>query len=240
MNHSDRDAYLQLGEKLNQKHSDQLSTQLQILRSVLINFINENGEEIQKNPEFRSKFNELSQSIGMDPLDVLIYSNSTTNQKENYNNFLIGLSIKIVEVCQETRDLNGGLINLNELISILKMSFESTISKDLNLKIELKDIEKSITKLKSMGKNYEIITINNIKWLKFSSIENLSNDQIKIYELCGFMGGFVTHRLIKDNFGWDGIRCKNVIDEMIMNGLLWVDSQGGEEWQYWEPSWISH
>ncbi|KAI5964292.1 dot2 [Candida pseudojiufengensis] len=237
MNHSDRDAYLQLGQKLNQKHSDELSTQLQILKSVLINFINDHGEEIKTNPEFRSKFNELSQSIGMDPLDLLIFANSNHSNK-NDSNFIIGLSVKIVEICQETRDLNGGFINLNELQSILKKT--SLSESELKIQIEINDIEKAIAKLKSMGNNYEIIIINNIKWLKFSSIDNLSNDQIKIYELCGFMGGYVTHRLIRDNFGWDSLRCKNVIDEMIMNGLLWVDSQGGEEWQYWEPSWISY
>ena len=41
MNHSnttntDRDAYLQLGKSLNEQHSNQLSTQLQVFQSALI------------------------------------------------------------------------------------------------------------------------------------------------------------------------------------------------------------
>lgn len=72
---SDRDAYQQLGQRLNQQHSEQLSTQLQVFRSALINFVNDHSNEIKSNAEFRSKFNQISQLIGMDPLDLLIYSN---------------------------------------------------------------------------------------------------------------------------------------------------------------------
>ncbi|KAI5970288.1 dot2 [Candida margitis] len=239
---SDRDAYQQLGQRLNQQHSEQLSTQLQVFRSALINFVNDYSTEIKSNGEFRSKFNQISQSIGMDPLDLLIYSNSNSNatsrsntSKRDSNNFVTGLSVKIVEICQETRDLNGGLISIRELQSILTDN-----SSDLKIDISTKHIEQAITILNSMGQNYQLIVINNESWLKFSSIENLSNDQLKIYELCGFMGGFVTMGLIRDNYGWDKIRCKSVIDEMIMNGILWVDEQGEDEWHYWEPSWISH
>jgi len=235
---SDRDAYQQLGQRLNQQHSEQLSTQLQVFRSALINFVNDYSNEIKSNGEFRSKFNQISQLIGMDPLDLLIYANSKTKSngsKRDVNNFVTGLSVKIVEICQETRDLNGGLLSLRELQSILTDN-----SSDLKIDISTKHIEQAITILNSMGKNYELIKINNESWLKFSSIENLSNDQLKIYELCGFMGGYVTMGLIRDNYGWDKYRIKSVIDEMIMNGILWVDEQGEDEWQYWEPSWISH
>lgn len=235
---SDRDAYQQLGQRLNQQHSEQLSTQLQVFRSALINFVNDHSNEIKSNAEFRSKFNQISQLIGMDPLDLLIYSNSkskSNGNKRGGGNFITGLSVKIVEICQETRDLNGGLISIRELQSILTDN-----SSDLTIDISTKHIEQAVAILNSMGKNYELIVINSESWLKFSSIENLSNDQLKIYELCGFMGGYVTMGLIRDNYGWDKIRIKNVIDEMIMNGILWVDEQGEDEWQYWEPSWISH
>ena len=58
MNHSnttntDRDAYLQLGKSLNEQHSNQLSTQLQVFQSALINFANDHGDEISLNLEFK-------------------------------------------------------------------------------------------------------------------------------------------------------------------------------------------
>ncbi|CAX41456.1 vacuolar-sorting protein, putative [Candida dubliniensis CD36] len=245
MNHSttDRDAYLQLGKSLNEQHSNQLSTQLQVFQSALINFANDHGDEISSNLEFKNKFTQIVQSIGIDPLDLLLYTsqnnNNSTNKRSNVvtTNFGVALAVKIIEICQQTRDLNGGLISLKELISTLQSSCET---EGISLIISEEDIETSLNNLNSLGKGYEILIINGKKWLKFSSTENLSNDQLKIYELCEFMGGYVTYRLLRDNYGWDKVRCKTVIDEMIMNGFLWVDSQDNGEWQYWEPSWISN
>ena len=245
MNHaSDRDAFLQFGNRLRQQHSDQLSAQLQVLRSALLNFVNEHSNEINNNAEFRAKFNQISQLIGMDPLDLLLYSNSGSKKsklmgKRTTNNYIVGLSVKIVEVCQATRDLNGGLIPLKELQSTIIAN--ALTSLDVNLNITLNDIEQAVQLLNSMeSKNYEVLVINKVRWLKFSSLDILSQDQIKIYELCEFTGGFVTRRLIQDNFHWDKVRCENVINEMIMNGILWVDLQGEDGPQYWEPSWISN
>lgn len=125
---------------------------------------------------------------------------------------------------------------MKELLSRL----QDTVS--LQTTLDESDVQQALTSLDSLGKGYEILSINNHKWLKFTSAggDNISNDQRKVYDLCGFMGGYVTHRLLHDNYGWDKMRCKSVIDEMIMNGFLWVDSQGpNKEYQYWEPSWIS-
>ena len=257
MNHSnttntDRDAYLQLGKSLNEQHSNQLSTQLQVFQSALINFANDHGDEISLNLEFKNKFTQIVQLIGIDPLDLLLYTSqndrnggtSSSSSSSNYKrsnvvatNFGVALAVKIIEICQQIRDLNGGLISLKELISTLQNSCET---EGISLVILEKDIESSLNNLNTLGKGYEILIINGKKWLKFSSTENLSNDQLKIYELCEFMGGYVTYRLLRDNYGWDKVRCKTVIDEMIMNGFLWVDSQDNGEWQYWEPSWISN
>lgn len=236
---NDRDAYTQLGRFLNERHSDQLSTQLSVFQSALINFASEHGQEITNNHEFRGKFTQMCQLVGVDPLELLIYANSN-DSKARTDKFYIGLSVRIVEICQQTRDLNGGLISIKELLSRLKenVNLQSTISE--------KDIYRSLSILDTLGKGYEILSINEHKWLKYASAssglsENISNDQRKVYDLCGFMGGYVSYRLLRDNYGWDKMRCKSVIDEMIMNGFLWVDSQGiNGEWHFWEPSWISN
>lgn len=234
---SDRDRYTQLGRYLSELHSGQLSTQLSVFESALINFANDHGDEIRNSNEFRTKFNELCQLIGIDPLELTIYS---TSKNPNRNeNFYISLSVKVVEVCQETRDLNGGLISFKELLPRLQNNV------NLHSAITESDLLKALDILHKLGNGYEVLTINDKKWLKFSLAssslnENFTNDQKRVYEVCTFMGGFVTYRLLRDNYGWDKIRCKAVIDEMITNGFLWVDNQGiNGEWQYWEPSWIS-
>lgn len=239
----DRDAYTQLGKYLSERHSDQLSTQLSVFQSALINFASEHGEEITRNPEFRAKFTQMCQLVGVDPLELLIYSNASnkwTNVEKN-DNFYVGLSVRIVEVCQQTRDVNGGLISMKELVS--------RVPENVNLKTSIteNDILKALGLLDTLGNGYEIIRVNDHSWLKYASASssgnngNISNDQRKVHDLCGFMGGYVTYRLLRDNYGWDKLRCKSVIDDMIMNGFLWVDAQGPKgSFQYWEPSWISN
>lgn len=232
----DRDAYTQLGRSLHERHRDQLSTQLSVFQSAVINFANDHGDEIKLNGEFRNKFTQISQLIGIDPLELLLYT-SKRNQTKPKDNFLVGLAVRIVEICQLTRDLNGGLISMKELVSILKDTH------NVSIEVTEGDIEQSVSMLNTLGNGYEMLTINDKKWLKYTSAigDSLSNDQKKIYELCGFMGGYVTYRLLRDNYGWDKVRCKTVIDEMIMNGFLWVDTQAPRgEYQFWEPSWISN
>ncbi|RLV95155.1 Vacuolar-sorting protein SNF8 [Spathaspora sp. JA1] len=238
MNHNDnRDAYSQLGKSLIQRHSDQLSTQLAVFQSALVNFANNHGEEIKQNAEFRNKFTQISQSIGLDLLELQLSTSKTTTKNNSNNNFQVALAVRIIEVCQVTRDLNGGLISLKELRSIVQDTH------DISIDISEGDIEQSLGMLDTLGKGYQVLTINDKKWLKFTSAngDGISQDEKKVYELCGFMGGYVTYRLLRDNYGWDNVRSKTVIEEMIMHGFLWVDNQGPKgERQFWEPSWISN
>lgn len=224
---SNRDAFTKLGKQLNATHSAQLSTQLSVFQSALINFASEH-EEIQTNNEFRNKFTDLCLSVGLDPLELSIYTNAN-----NGKDFHTSLAVKIVEVCQETRDLNGGLIAFKELLPRLQnnVNLHSSITED--------DLMKSVQVLESLGNGLEVITINKKRWLKFSmasSSNDFTTDQRKVYEVCAFMGGYVTYRILRDNYGWNKLRCKTILDEMIMNGILWLD-MGGDEVMYWEPSW---
>lgn len=228
----DRDAFTRLGKYLDEQHSDQLSTQLSVYQSALINFAVDHGSQIKLNKEFRLKFTEVCQLIGLDPVELLLHLESRGKQS---GEFLITLAIKIVEVCQETRDLNGGLISFKELLP--------RIQNNVNLVSDITetDLKASLDILNNLGEGYEILTINNKKWLKSSiasTTTDISSDQKKVYEICTFMGGYVTKTLLIDNYGWDKVRCKTVLDDMIMNGFLWIDNNDGEL-MYWEPSWIS-
>lgn len=230
---SDRDAYSKLGQSISQKHADELSAQLSVFQSVVVNFAVDHSSNIRSNPEFRSKFTSICLLIGIDALELLILLELRLKKKDNY---FCGLAIKIVEICHQTRDINGGLISMKELRSRME---------DCNsvpLKVAEDDVVKALNVLNSLGEGFELLTINKKRWVRHitsSGKNSISSDQQKVYELCEFMGGFVTVRLLRDNYGWDKVRLRTVIDEMIMNGFLWMDSQGPNETQYWEPSWIS-
>ncbi|OBA20176.1 winged helix DNA-binding domain-containing protein [Metschnikowia bicuspidata var. bicuspidata NRRL YB-4993] len=230
----ERDAYLRLGKTLTERHSDQLAIQLSVFQSALINFGVEHGDAIRNNAEFRHKFTQMCALIGVDPLELLIMTDSRAKKTDG---FFVGLGVRMVEICQETRNINGGLISFKELHSRLQESVS------VPLAVSEADAQKALDSLVSLGKGYETLSINNKQWIKFlgpTGSQSISNDQKKVYELCEFMGGHVTYRLLRDNFGWDKVRTNTVVDEMIMNGFLWVDAQGpGGATQFWEPSWIS-
>lgn len=229
----DRDAFLKLGKSLSQKHTDELAAQLSVVQSVIVNFALDHGDSIKQDSESQSKFTQICQLIGIDPLELLLLMESKLKRKDNY---LGGLAIRVVEICQDTRDINGGLLSMKELRSRLK---DNT---SVPLEFLEEDIAKALAMISILGEGFEILTISGKKWIRhFTALgkSSISSDQQKVYELCEFTGGYVTQALLRDNFGWDKIRLKTVIDEMIMAGFLWTDSQGLGEVQYWEPSWIS-
>lgn len=220
----ERDAYLELGKHLTQRHADQLLTQLAVFQQALINFGSENGDVIATNDEYRTKFTSMCQLVGVDPLELMVHVH--TQKKDD--DFFIGLLVRIVEVCQETRDINGGLISMKELVSRLQDNVH------LHTNISSQDVTRALSLLNTLGSGFEVVEG---KWLKYAlALVGISTDHKRVYDVCGFMGGYVTVRLLRDNYGWDKLRCKSVLDEMIMYGFLWFDDQG-EEPMYWEPSW---
>lgn len=66
----------------------------------------------------------------------------------------------------------------------------------------------------------------------------MTSDQTKILEICSILG-YSSISLLKANLGWEAVRSKSALDEMVANGLLWIDYQGGAEALYWDPSWIT-
>lgn len=226
----DRDAYLRLGKSLAEKQSDELSSQLAILQSALINFATTHSQNISQNAEFRSKYSAICRRVGIDPLDLFLY---TRQKMPNNLDYVTALSVRIVEVCQESRDRNGGLVSLAELCLILNTN------QVLTLNIDQGSILEAIKLLESLGNGFLLMTTEGKHWLKFllAASDAISSNHKRVFEICEFMGGYVTMQLLEDNYQWARARAKLVLDEMIMHGLLWVDLAPSKmETLYWEPS----
>lgn len=242
-----RDDYHRLGLDITRKQRDVLATQLAVLKSALANFAADHGREIEHNQEFRTKFTQLCQLVGVDPLELQMLAAQALAQAGGAAAAAAAaaidtaVAVRVVEECHRTRDVNGGLITVRELVSRLKHEDElSALSNNLHLTED--NVLRALKVLAALGGGYELLTINGKQWLKFTN--NVSSDHKRVYELCEFTGGFVTMRLLRDNYQWSAVRCQAVVDEMIMNGFLWVDmgapGEGSEpEPHYWEPSWIA-
>ena len=221
----DKYRFAELGKLLHQQHADQLSTQLAVFRSALVIFAREHPDDIINDDESRAKFTQVCTLIGIDPLELFMQSRRSKEE------FRISVAVRVVEICNDTRAVNGGLIPIKELVSILQQNpdFEAVVTEN--------DVLESVPLLNGLGKGYDTFTINGKSWLKSVSMsESISNDHKTIYEACEFIGGYITMRILQDNYGWDKVRARSAIDDMIMHGFLWVDNCAGQDTMYWVPS----
>lgn len=115
--------YASHGSNLRTSHATSLSTQLSVFRSLLQQFAQTHAKDIRSNPSFRAEFARMCAAIGVDPLA----SSSGAGGKEgggslwsqllggSVNDFYFELAVRVVEVCSDTREENGGLIGVKEV-----------------------------------------------------------------------------------------------------------------------------
>lgn len=206
-----------------QRQSAELEEQLKVFQERLVKFAKKHNREIRANPEFRTKLLRMCSSIGIDPLSLF----DKNEHLFNLNDFYYEICVKMVEICRETKDMNGGIISFEEL--------EKSFFKGLN--VSESDLQKSCEMLKSLDGGFELFEIRGKKYLR--SVPNeLTGDQTKILGICSILG-YASNSLLRANLNWKSIRSRAVLHEMVANGLLWVDEQADAEVLYWDPSWIA-
>lgn len=206
-----------------EQQNDELDQQLKAFQEKLIEFARLHNDEIRSNPEFRSKFMIMCNNIGIDPLNLFI---DRDKHLFTVNDFNYEMCLRIIQICRNTKDINGGLIPVSELQNVYFKKW----------KITEKQLLEIIDMLRTLDGGFEIIEIKNQKILR--SIPNeLTNDQTKILECCSILG-YVSNCILKANLNWNKIRRTSALNEMVTNGLLWVDQQDIET-LYWDPSWIN-
>jgi len=92
--------------------------------------------------------------------------------------FYYELGVQIVEICIQTRPINGGFIDMDTLITILKRKRGS-----LAAQISANDVEKSVSKLQILGSGFQLKLVGAHYLVQSVPIE-LSADHSKIIELC--------------------------------------------------------
>lgn len=208
-----------------QRQTKEYNDQLKLFQEKLIQFAIEHNEELKQNIEFKSKFLKMCDTIGIDPLALF----DKDRHLFNVDDYYYEICVKLIQICRDIKDLNGGIVSLEELQKIY--------FRDAN--VTQADIEKAVEMLSSLDGGFEIFQIrDHLKFLR--SVPNeLTSDQTKVLEVCSVMG-YASINLLHINLNWEKVRCKTTLNEMITNGLLWMDNQcGGREILYWDPSWIT-
>ncbi|EAS29141.3 ELL complex subunit Eap30 [Coccidioides immitis RS] len=238
-------SYANHGANLRSTHLTSLQTQLSVFQSLLHTFALEHGETIKSNPTFRAEFARMCHAIGVDPLAA---SNVKGKGKRglvsgltegggsfwtqilggDVNDFYFEVAGRVVELCRETRAENGGLISVEECRT--RVARGKAIGGGLEVSED--DILRAVKSLEPLGSGFSIIKVGSKQFIR-SVPKELNTDQATVLEVIQLLG-FVTVSMLELNLNWEKARAQTVIDDLLAEGLVWVDAQC-EENEYWSP-----
>ncbi|XP_017980716.1 PREDICTED: vacuolar protein sorting-associated protein 22 homolog 1 isoform X2 [Theobroma cacao] len=137
--------------------------------------------------------------------------------------------VQIVEICLSTRPLNGGLIDLQELCKLLRQKRKhdrEAVSED--------DCLRAISKLKTLGSGFEVISAGKKKLVRSVPTE-LKKDHNEILELAQAQG-YVTVDEVERRLSWTHGRAIDALDTLLDEGLAMIDDGHSDgKRRYWFP-----
>ena len=215
-----------------------LTEQMESFRSHLQTFAMKHKKEIRKNPVFRRQFQEMCAALGVDPLQS---SSNFWTKLLGVGDFYYELAVQVTEVCMATSHRTGGFMQLTDLLARVKNSrnvarVKYNSSAD---EIEQEDVLKAIEKLSKLGGGIKAIASG--KTFIIQSVPSeLSMDSTAVLLQAQEKGGHVSLSSIVSTVNWSRERAIKVLNQMIMEGVVWVDEQtpDGETW-FWFPGLIS-
>lgn len=63
-----------------------------------------------------------------------------------------------------------------------------------------------------------------------------SDDAAKVVEVSSKSNGMVSKASLEKELCWSSMRIESILDSLVSNGTIWVDSRANSEVQYWFPA----
>ena len=151
------------------------------------------------------------------------------------NDFYFNLGVLVVEECRATRMENGGLISVSDLRTRISRGRAGTIGSSIS-NIAEDDITRAVESLSPLGSCFSIMKIGHRNLIR-SVPKELNTDQSTVLEAIQLLG-YVTVSMLQLNLSWERPRAHAVVEDLMADSLVWVDTQAGEN-EYWSPAFIS-
>lgn len=94
------------------------------------------------------------------------------------------------------------------------------------------DILRAVRSLEPLGSGFTIINVGDQAMIR-SVPKELNTDQSTVLEAIQVLG-YVTVSMLRVNLGWEAARAQTVLDDLLSDGLVWIDMQADEN-EYWTP-----
>lgn len=235
--------YTSHGAALRTRNAQSLETQLSVFQSLLHNFALTHSKDIRANPAFRAEFARMCSALNIDFLASSYHRDKKGAEKGaesiwaqllggSVNDFYFNLGVLIVEECRSTRAENGGLISVSDL--------KARISKGRGIgggmQVSDDDISRAVDSLAPLGSCFSIMKIGHRSLIR-SVPKELNTDQSTVLEAIQVLG-YVTVSMLQINLSWERPRAHAVVEDLMADSLVWVDTQAGEN-EYWSPAFIT-
>ena len=214
------------GKEIENAKMSEMQSQFDEFRRQLEEFAHKYKKDIKKDAEFRARFNQMCVSVNVDPLasNKGFWANIL-----GIGDFYYELSVQMIDICLQTRDVNGGLIEINEL----REKIQNHRSKKSS-SISIDDIKRAIDKVKVLGNGFGLITIGDDREMIKSVPIELNRDHCAILNICNDTA-CTTIIQLKKALNWPIYRIEETLDLMLQQGLAWIDEQANDL-MYWFPS----
>ena len=136
--------------------------------------------------------------------------------------FYYELAVQIVEICFSMRAETGGLLEINFLLSKIKEMRGEGRGNEADITEE--DVERSIRTLEPLGSGYKIIKLNTKTFIQ-SVPREFSQDQAILLKKATEKNGKINIEMVSGTAGWTMERFENIVNSLLAEGLIWVDSK---------------
>jgi len=232
-----------LSNQLSTAQVENLHAQLDQFRAALTHFATHHRADIRGDPRFRRAFQQMCASIGVDPL-AGPRRGGWWEEALGLGDWQSELGVQIVDVCVSTRERNGGLIELAELVRILtRLRGLERGSSGGGGAITEEDVVRSIQALKALGAGWEVLEFGHGhggRKMVRSVPKELDADQMVVLAVAAETMGRVDEELLIRRNAWAAERAKAVLQNMLLrDGTCWLDEQDGPDGMgraYWIPA----
>lgn len=216
-------------------------------QTALRRFASSHRSKILSDPIFRQHFSQMCTQLGVDPLGGGPKGGKLWDWL-GVSDWTYTLAVQVVDVCISSRDTNGGLIEMSQLVkgvSKLRTGSHSDLEGSQHTPITAADIIQAVKSLNPLACGYDVFTLpGNIQMVR-SLPKALDSDSLLVLEAASALNQpFITSlsfsRYAAEHKGWKHQRAEAALTKaLVEDGLVWEDEQAPEAAHYWITSLVA-